>query len=83
MPPSIQPPPKQEEMDLAAVTDQIMQSLRGLPKMALQEPEVDIFHSICPVSGMSSPPLSGELEWVLNIHYKVKKINKIYSLHSV
>jgi hypothetical protein len=59
-PPTLPPPmPKQDDIDFTAITEQIMQTLRTLPILTLQEPLVDIFHSICPVVGMGSHPLTG------------------------
>ena len=58
--PPLPPLPKQEDIDFSAITEQIMQSLRTLPMLSLQEPLVDVFHSVSPLVGMGTHPFNGQ-----------------------
>lgn len=54
-------PPKMEEIDYGAINELIMQQLRSLPPLSLQEPEVPASHSSCQlVTGVTMPNSPGE-----------------------
>lgn len=68
--PTPMPPSPQEEVDFAALTEQIMQQLRSLPMLPLQEPEIHTFHSLSPVCGSGTltgkgRSFSNRGQWVL------------------
>ena len=58
-PPPSPKAPVVDDIDYSAITDLIMQQLRSLPPLTLQEPDVPASHSSCPLPGLMPPGSPG------------------------